>query len=101
MPLAISGLDVAFVGALAALATALVSPLVAWLIARETHKHELNSARVGEREVEMSRARKLVITLLAGMALAVSFAPVGSADPNCSPGQNANPQHGFKPGGCK
>jgi hypothetical protein len=49
----------------------------------------------------MSRTRKLVIALLAGMALAVSFAPAGSADPTCQPGQNANPQPGFKPGGCK
>jgi hypothetical protein len=57
--------------------------------------------RRGLREVKMSRARKLVIALLAGMALAVSFAPAGSADPTCQPGQNANPQPGFKPGGCK
>jgi len=52
-------------------------------------------------KVKMSRTRKLVIALLAGMALAVSFAPAGSADPTCQPGQNANPQPGFKPGGCK
>jgi hypothetical protein len=49
----------------------------------------------------MSRAHKLVVALLAGMALAISLAPAGSSAPNCAPGQNANPQPGFKPGGCK
>ena len=49
----------------------------------------------------MSRADKLVVALLAGLVLAVSFAPAGGSAPNCAPGQNANPQPGFKPGGCK
>jgi hypothetical protein len=49
----------------------------------------------------MSKPRRLVVALLAVMALAVSFAPVATADPDCRPGQNSNPQPGFKPGGCK
>lgn len=38
--LAISALDVAFVGSLAALAAAFLTPLTGWLTTRETHRHE-------------------------------------------------------------
>ena len=49
----------------------------------------------------MSRTKKAVVALLAAMTLGAFFAPVVAADPDCRPGQNANPQPGFKPGGCK
>jgi hypothetical protein len=48
----------------------------------------------------MSRTKKAIIVLLSAMTLGVFFVPPASADPNCSPGQNSNPQPGFKPGGC-
>ncbi len=48
----------------------------------------------------MSRTRKTIVALLAAMALGAYLAPAAAADPNCSPGQNSNPQPGFKPGGC-
>jgi hypothetical protein len=38
--LAISGLDVAFVSAIAAVAAAVAAPLSAWLVALATHRHE-------------------------------------------------------------
>lgn len=38
--LAVSGLAVAFVSAIAAAAAAIMAPISAWLIAREGHKHE-------------------------------------------------------------
>jgi hypothetical protein len=49
----------------------------------------------------MSRTKKAIVALLAAMTLGAFFAPTAAAAPNCSPGQNANPQPGFKPGGCK
>jgi hypothetical protein len=48
----------------------------------------------------MSRTKKVIVALFAAMTLGAFLAPAAAADPNCSPGQNANPQPGFKPGGC-
>jgi hypothetical protein len=48
----------------------------------------------------MGRWKKVVIATLAAMTLGAFFAPVVSAAPDCRPGQNANPQPGFKPGSC-
>jgi hypothetical protein len=48
----------------------------------------------------VSKAKKAILALLAAMTLGAFLAPAAAADPNCSPGQNANPQPGFKPGGC-
>jgi hypothetical protein len=40
VPLAVSAIDVGFVGALAALAAAVLTPLSNWLVTIATHKHE-------------------------------------------------------------
>jgi hypothetical protein len=40
LPVAVSAIDVAFVGTLAALASAVLSPLTTWFITRATHRHE-------------------------------------------------------------
>jgi hypothetical protein len=48
----------------------------------------------------MSRTRKAVLAILAAALLGAFFAPVAGAAPDCRPGQNANPQPGFKPGSC-
>ena len=72
MLLDVSALDVAFVGALAALATAVVSPLVAWLIARQTHEHELAS----ERERRLFEARREEY----GTVLGEAFKSVGATN---------------------
>jgi hypothetical protein len=72
MLLAVSALDVAFVGALAALATAVVSPLVAWVIARQAHEHELAT----ERERRLFEARRAVY----GTVLGEAFKSVGATN---------------------
>jgi len=54
MLLAISALDVAFASALVALTAAVFSPLVAWLIAKQAHEHELGS----DRERRLFEARR-------------------------------------------
>jgi hypothetical protein len=50
--------------------------------------------------VGMSRTKKIIVALLAAMTLGAFFAPIAGADPDCRPGQNSNPQPGFKPGSC-
>lgn len=49
----------------------------------------------------MSRTKKTIVALLAALTLGAFFAPTAASDPNRAPGQNANPQPGFRPGGCK
>ena len=53
----------------------------------------------------MSKLRRVIAVALFGLVLSILtvavLAPSASADPNCRPGQNSNPQPGFKPGGCK
>jgi hypothetical protein len=61
---------------------------------RKVHVH----AQKGE--IGMSRTKKAIVALLAAMTLGAFFAPIASAAPDCRPGQNANPQPGFKPGSC-
>jgi hypothetical protein len=49
------------------------------------------------------KAKNLFASLLAVAAFGLSFAPAAFADPpkhHCSPGQQPNPQPGFKPGNC-
>jgi hypothetical protein len=52
LALALSAIDVAFVGTLAALATAVLSPLSAWLIARATRGHERRIAHSRQRRTD-------------------------------------------------
>jgi hypothetical protein len=69
MILAVSALDVAFVSALATVAAAVVAPLSAWVISKETRDHELRIDR--ERRLFDAR-RELYATSLADVFLAVA-----------------------------
>lgn len=69
--LAISGLDVAFVGSLAALAAAVFTPLSGWLITRATHDHERQIAH-DQRIFDLRREvyEQLVVNTHHGWAIA-------------------------------
>jgi hypothetical protein len=48
----------------------------------------------------MTKSRKAILALFAAALLGAFFAPVAGAAADCRPGQNSNPQPGFKPGSC-